>query len=66
MYSGGGAVAEKLLSPERAAQMLDVNPETVRNWLREGKLQGVKVGRLWRVREEDLQTFLRGNRADNE
>lgn len=59
-------MAEKLLSPERAAQMLDVNPETVRNWLREGKLQGVKVGRLWRVREEDLQTFLRGNRADNE
>ena len=57
-------MAEKLLSPERAAQMLDVNPETVRNWLREGKLQGVKVGRLWRIAENELQRFIDQHRDD--
>jgi excisionase family DNA binding protein len=51
--------AEKLYTPEGAAEVLMVNPETVRLWLRTGKLKGVKVGRLWRVRESDLEAFLK-------
>jgi excisionase family DNA binding protein len=51
--------AEKLLTPEDAAKVLLVKPETVREWLRSGKLKGVKVGRLWRVRESDLEAFLK-------
>ena len=35
-----------------------MHKETIRQWLRSGKLGGVKVGRLWRVRESDLQEFL--------
>ena len=50
--------AEKLLTPEDAAKALVVKPETVREWLRTGKLKGVKMGRLWRVRERDLEAFL--------
>ena len=36
-------------------------------WLREGKLQGVKVGRLWRVTEGAVNEFIakgRGNKTD--
>jgi excisionase family DNA binding protein len=51
---------EKLYTPERAAEALMVSPKTVREWLRTGKLGGVKVGRLWRVRESDLEAFLGG------
>ena len=51
--------AEKLLTPEDAAKALVVKPETVREWLRTGKLKGVKMGRLWRVRESDLETFIK-------
>jgi excisionase family DNA binding protein len=51
--------AEKLLTPEDAAKFLLVKPETLRGWLRTGKLKGVKAGRLWRVRESDLQAFLK-------
>lgn len=50
--------AEKVYSPEAAAAALDVKPETIRQWLRSGKLGGVKVGRLWRVRESDLHKVL--------
>jgi excisionase family DNA binding protein len=51
--------AEKVYSPEEAAEILGVHQETVRQWLRSGKLGGVKAGpRLWRVRESDLQKFL--------
>lgn len=55
--------AEKLLTPEDAAKALVVKPETLRGWLRTGKLKGVKVGRLWRVRERDLEAFLERERA---
>ena len=51
--------AEKLLTPEDAAKALLVKPETVREWLRTGKLKGVKMGRLWRIRESDLEAFLK-------
>lgn len=51
--------AEKLLTPEDVAKSFAVKPETVREWLRTGKLKGVKVGRLWRIRESELEAFLR-------
>lgn len=51
--------AEKLLTPEDAAKALLVKPDTLRGWLRTGKLKGVRVGRLWRVRESDLEAFLK-------
>jgi excisionase family DNA binding protein len=50
---------EKLLTPEDTAKALAVKPETIREWLRTGKLKGVKIGRLWRVRESDLEIFLK-------
>jgi excisionase family DNA binding protein len=49
---------ERYLSAENIADRLNVSPITVRKWLREGKLKGVRAGRLWRVREIDLQAFL--------
>jgi excisionase family DNA binding protein len=49
---------EKVYTPEGAAEALMVSPKTIREWLRTGKLKGVKIGRLWRVRESDLQEFL--------
>ena len=55
--------AEKLLTPEDAAKALVVKPETLRGWLRSGKIKGVKVGRLWRVRERDLEAFVEQGRA---
>jgi excisionase family DNA binding protein len=53
--------AEKVYSPEETAKALGVHPETIRQWLRSGKLGGIKAGRLWRVRESDLEAFLKGD-----
>lgn len=49
---------ERLLTPEEVAKKLVVSPKTVRDWLREGRLRGVKTGKLWRVREDDLRIFI--------
>lgn len=49
---------EQLLTPEEAALQLGITPRTIREWLRNGKLPGVKLGRLWRVKETDLEAFI--------
>ncbi|MFI5329417.1 MAG: helix-turn-helix domain-containing protein [Desulfobaccales bacterium] len=56
---------DNLLTPEDVAMRLHISRLTVGNWLRSGKLKGVKVGRLWRVRESDLETFLKGGERTN-
>lgn len=49
----------KLLTPEEAAEQMQVSVSTVKRWLRNGELKGVKPGgRLWRVEEEALQQFI--------
>jgi len=49
----------KLLTPAEAAEMLSVSEKTVKKWLRQGKLRGVKVAHLWRLRKEDLERFIK-------
>jgi len=58
-------MSEKLLTPEEVAERLVVSPKSIREWLRIGKLRGVKVGRLWRIRERDLEAFLESSEKEN-
>lgn len=51
-------IGDRLLRPEEVAEILQVSRRTVVRWLKEGKLKGVRVGKLWRVRREDLEEFL--------
>lgn len=49
----------RLLTPEETAEFLGVSPNTVRAWLRRGELKGVKLGgKVWRVRQEDIDDFI--------
>lgn len=42
-------------TPEEAAQIWRVDPETVRRWLRLGKIKGMKLTkRAWRIPAEVL------------
>jgi excisionase family DNA binding protein len=47
-----------LLTVEEVAALLRVDEATVRRWLRDGELAGLKVGRAWRIHESALQAFL--------
>ena len=52
-----------MVSPEEAAEMLGVCPETVRRWIRCGKLRASKLSRKTiRVRVADLDTLLEETR----
>lgn len=49
----------EILTPEQVAEHLQVQQRTVQDWLRSGTLPGMKLGRLWRIRREDLEGFLK-------
>jgi superkiller protein 3 len=49
--------SDKLLTPEQAADLLQVSKRTMYEWLRNGEIPSVKMGeRLIRVRERDVLT----------
>jgi excisionase family DNA binding protein len=49
--------SDKLLTPEQAADLLQVSKRTMYEWLRKGEIPSVKMGeRLIRVREKDILT----------
>ena len=48
-----------LLTVEEVAEMVKIKPEIIRRWLRDGTLTGIKLGRVWRVDERDLEEFIR-------
>jgi excisionase family DNA binding protein len=57
---------ERLLTPEQVSERLNLSVLTVRAWLRSGRLPGVKPGgRVWRVREHDLDEYIRGLTRDD-
>ena len=51
-------MADEYLTIEEAASRVKVKPDTLRLWLRSGRLKGLKAGRLWRVKTTDLEAFL--------
>jgi excisionase family DNA binding protein len=53
---------DRLLTPDEAAKRLRVTSFTIRKWLRSGELQGIKAGRLWRIKESEIETFDSRNR----
>ena len=45
---------EKLYTVSDVAQMTGLTERTIRNYIKDGKLQGKKVGVQWRFTEEDI------------
>ena len=59
--------AERLLDRKEVADLLGLSPVTVGHMMRRGELPAFKIGRLWRVREADLDDYVRAlseRRAD--
>ena len=48
-----------LLTVEEVAAELKIRAETVRRYIAKGELRAAKLGRVFRVRREDLEAFLR-------
>jgi len=49
---------EKILTPDQVSQILQVHPFTVLKFIKQGRLKASKLGRVYRIRESDLEGFL--------
>ena len=56
--------ADRWLTTETAAKYLQMHPETMRRWAREGVIPAAKLGNRggFRFKREDLDRFLEGRR----
>jgi len=53
-------VFDNYFTPEYVAKILKIERERVIAWCREGKIKAIKVGKKWRILEEELQRFIQG------
>ena len=54
-----GRPGRALLGTEEPAERLGVDRVTVWRWCKEGRIPCLKIGRLWRVRGESLESLLK-------
>ena len=52
------APGEPYLSVANAAKLADLAPNTIRTWIRDGRLPAHRAGRVLRVRRSELESFL--------
>ena len=51
--------SSKILTVPQAAVRLQVSERTVYEWLRDGKLPGRKIGKVWRMSADAIDDLLR-------
>jgi len=49
---------EKFFTTEQVASILQVHPFTILKFIKAGKLQGIKIGRVYRIKESAIDAFL--------
>lgn len=54
----------RILTVPQAAEKLQLTSDVVREYLRQGKLPGRKVGKAWRVLESDLEGWVSTGQAE--
>lgn len=55
----------KFLSVEEISKILELHPKTVRRFIREGKLKARKIGRTWKVLEDELKMYTHGEAGEH-
>lgn len=53
----------KVYTVQEIVKILKVSQNTVLAMLKDGRLQGVKIGRFWRVSEKNLKAFINGEKV---
>lgn len=58
--SAEGNTVRTAITVEQAAQRLQVKPNTIRTWIKQGRIPGRKIGRVYRIPEEALDQLVSG------
>jgi excisionase family DNA binding protein len=61
--TAGVAMSKQYLTVEDIAGLLGVSVDTVRNWIKQGRLEAYKVGRDYRISNEQFEKFMQERRT---
>lgn len=53
---------EKYYSPNDIAKKFNIKADTIRKWIKQGKLRAIKLGDIWRISETALQDFIKNTK----
>ncbi|MBD3264337.1 MAG: helix-turn-helix domain-containing protein [Candidatus Omnitrophica bacterium] len=49
----------KLMSVEELAEYLGIQKQTIYNWLHQKKIEGIKIGKMWRFDRKYIDQWLK-------
>jgi excisionase family DNA binding protein len=55
---------QQLLTVEQIAAEFQLTSQTIRNWIKSGALQAVKIGHVYRLRREDVNEMMRRHQGE--
>lgn len=58
-------INDNLLTPEQVSEILQIHVLTVYHYIRQGKLDAVRLGRSYRIVPQDLDRLIETNRVKN-
>lgn len=50
---------------QQVADIFNVHYQTIRNWINEGKIKAMKVGKTVRISDEEINKIKKGEENDN-
>jgi excisionase family DNA binding protein len=56
------ATVDKLYNLEETSEYLHCTVRTVRNWIKEGKLKAVKIGKRLLIEQSELESFVKSHK----
>ena len=57
---------QKAYDIQETAELINLTPQSVRNYVKQGKIKAQRVGIRYYIAEENIQSFLRGDSNGNE
>lgn len=57
---------QKAYDIQETAELINLTPQSVRNYVKQGKIKAQRVGIRYYIAEENIQSFLRGDSNDHE
>lgn len=54
----------KFYTPQEVSEMFKITDKTVRNWIRNGELDAIIVGKTYRIPEESIKTLIKRNEVN--
>ena len=53
---------DRYISSKEAAKYLGIKYVTLRTWLRQGKIPGYQIGKLWRFKVSEIDAWVKGEK----